>query len=435
VGELAREQGARVPGRLVTSAKSWLANPRADRTAPILPWGAPEGVPRLSPVEASARFLAHLGAAWDHRHPDAPLAAQEIVLAVPASFDEAARELTLAAARDAGLPGVALIEEPAAAFQDWASRHRGDLEGALAGARHVLVVDVGGGTTDLTLVRAEIRDGRPALTRLAVGDHLLLGGDNVDLALARAAEARLGERLDAARFASLVAECRRAKERLLAADGPERVAVAVVGRGSRLVASARSVELEREEVRRLVLDGFFPKVGADDRPRRAPRTAGLAELGLPYEPDPAVTRHVAAFLAAHAAEADGRGGLARPDAILVNGGVFTPPELRERLREVVSSWFPGAPPVALLASPALDLAVARGAACAALVRRGIGLRIGGGTPRAFYLGIASAEGERALCVVARHQEEGTRVSVPRPFALALSRPVRFALYASTHARL
>jgi molecular chaperone DnaK (HSP70) len=436
VGELAREQGARVPGRLVTSAKSWLANARADRTAPILPWGAPEGVPRLSPVAASALYLAHLREAWDRRYPDAPLGDQEIVLAVPASFDAAARELTLAAAREAGLGRVTLLEEPQAAFHDWASRHRAELEDALGGARLVLVVDVGGGTTDLTLLAAEVREGRPSFTRLAVGDHLLLGGDNVDLALARTVEARAGARLEAARFASLVHACRLAKERLLAEGAPEEVAISVVGRGSRLVESAVSVTVSREEARRVLLDGFFPRIGREERPRAATRTAGLAELGLPYEGDPAVTRHVAAFLAAHAGEsASAEGGLARPDAILVNGGVFTPREVRDRLAAVVSSWFPRAPPVALLASPALDVAVARGAVWAALVRRGFGLRIGGGTPRAFYVGIAAAEGERALCVVPRHLEEGSRATVPRPFALALGRPVRFSLYASTRARV
>ncbi len=436
IGELAREQGARVPGRLVTSAKSWLANARADRTAPILPWGAPEGVPRLSPVAASALYLGHLRDAWDHHHRGEPLGEQEIVLAVPASFDEVARELTLAAAREAGLPRAALVEEPQAAFHDWASRHRTDLAAALGGARLVLVVDVGGGTTDLTLVRAVIERGRPSLTRLAVGDHLLLGGDNVDLALARAVEARLGQRLDASRFASLVHACRLAKERLMEEGGPAEVPLAIVGRGSRLVEGAVSAALSREEVRRIFLDGFFPPVAPDDLPRRGPRQAGLAELGLPYEADPAVTRHVAAFLAAHAAETGAPAGrLARPDAILVNGGVFTPAEVRERLAAAVSSWFPGAPPVALLASPALDLAVARGAATSALVRRGIGLRIGGGTPRAFYVGVSAPGGERALCVVPRHMEEGSRVTVPRPFALQLGRPVRFPLFASTRARL
>ena len=329
-----------------------------------------------------------------------------------------------------------LLEEPEAAFHDWATRHRADLEAALAGARLVLVVDVGGGTTDLTLVAARLVDGRPAFSRIAVGDHLLLGGDNVDLALARAVEARLGERLDPARFAALVLACRGAKEALLAEDAPERRPVAVVGRGSRLVEGAVSAELSRDEVRSVLLDGFFPPVAPSDRPRRGPRTAGLAELGLPYEPDPAVTRHVAAFLAAHAGEAGAlAGGLARPDAILVNGGVFTPRLLRDRLLEAVSALFPGTPPVRLLASPALNLAVARGAVASALVRHGIGLRIGGGSPRAFYVGIATPDGERALCVVPRHLEEGSRVEVPRPFALALDRPVRFPLFASSQARL
>jgi molecular chaperone DnaK (HSP70) len=439
VGEAARAAGARVPGRVILSAKSWLAHPRADRTAPILPWGAAEGVPRRSPVDASARLLAHLAAAWGAGHPGAPLAAQEVKLAVPASFDAAARALTLEAAARAGLRRVSLVEEPAAAFHDWASRNRADLEAALGGARLVLVVDVGGGTTDLTLVAASLEGGRPAFTRLAVGDHLLLGGDNADLALARAVEARAGARLDPARFAALVYACRGAKERLLAGGGPARETVAVAGRGAGLVGSAFSAELTADEVRRTVIDGFFPEVPPDARPRRAPRTAGLAELGLPYESDPAVTRHVAAFLAAHAGEVgsarDPATGLARPDAILVNGGMFTPREVRERLAAVVGAWFPGGAPVRLLASPALDLAVARGAAYAALVGRGLGLRLGGGTARAYYVGVAAPEGERALCVVPRHLEEGSRVEVPRPFTLATGVPVRFPLWASSAARL
>jgi molecular chaperone DnaK (HSP70) len=444
VGALAREQGARVPGRLVSSAKSWLAHPRADRRAPLLPWGAPEGVPRVSPVTASAHYLSHLRRAWNAEHPGAALEDQELVLCVPASFDEVARELTLEAAARAGLARVALLEEPAAAFHDWASRHRGELAEALLGpgaggadgAALVLVVDVGGGTTDLTLVRAELRAGRPVFTRLAVGDHLLLGGDNMDLAVARLAEPRLtgggaGGRLDAAAFAALVLACREAKERLLAEGGPEVFPVAVVGRGSRLVQGAATATLSRAEVRELVLDGFFPVVKPGDEPRARPHAAGLAELGLPYEADPAVTRHVAAFLAANG-EA---GAPVRPDAVLVNGGVFTPGELRGRLSAAVSGLFPGAPPVRLLAAPALDLAVARGAAASALARRGFGQRVGGGSARAFYVGIATPAGERALCVVPRHLEEGSRVAVPRPFTLALGRPVRFALFASVRPRL
>ncbi|BDG10674.1 Hsp70 family protein [Anaeromyxobacter paludicola] len=440
VGAFARSQGARVPGRLVSSAKSWLSHARVDRTAPILPWGAPEGVPRLSPVAASARYLGHLRAAWDARFPGAPLAAQEVSLTVPASFDEVARELTLRAAREAGLPRVRLLEEPQAAFHDFTARSRASLEQALAGSRVILVCDVGGGTTDFTLIHAAVRDGVPALTRLAVGDHLLLGGDNVDLALARAAEQRLGARLDAVQWGLLVQACREAKEKLLAPGAPERTRVSVVSRGARLLGSALSAELSREEVRALLLDGFFPRVGRDERPRSQPRGAALQELGLPYQADPAVTRHAAAFLAEHAAEVEEalgapQHGLARPDALLLNGGVFTPPEVGARLAEVISSWFPGAPPVALLPVAGLDVAVARGAAYGALVRRGHGLRIGGGTPRAYFVEVEGQAGRpEALCVVPRHLEEGREVEVPRTFALKLDRPVRFELRATTRAR-
>jgi molecular chaperone DnaK (HSP70) len=440
VGELARAQGARVPGRLVSSAKSWLSHPRVDREAPILPWGAPEGVPRLSPVQASALYLAHLAAAFRARY-GAPLAEQDVVLTVPASFDEVARELTVRAAREAGLERLTLVEEPAAAFYDVVARHRADLAEALGGARLVLVADVGGGTTDFTLIHCDVREGAPPkLSRIAVGDHLLLGGDNVDIALARQAEARIGARLDAVQWSVLVQACRAAKERLLSPGAPDRTTVAVPGRGSRLVGGTLSAELARAEVLATLLDGFFPATGPADRPRKAGR-AGLLELGLPYESEPAVTRHLAAFLADHASaveEATGTkpAGLPRPDAILLNGGVFTPPAVRARLLDVVASWFPGAPAPRLLDAARLDLAVARGAAYHALVRRGLGLRIGGGTPRAYYVGVAAAgdAAQQALCVIPRHLEEGREVEVPRTFALRLDRPVRFPLYATTRAR-
>jgi len=452
VGELARAQGARVPGRLVASAKSWLSHPRVDRTAAILPWGAPEGVPRLSPVAASALYLAHLRDAWASRFPEHPLQDQQVVLTVPASFDEVARELTLRAAREAGLERVTLLEEPQAAFYDFATRHRADLAGALGERRLVLVCDVGGGTTDLTLIHVAppaAAGAPPRLTRLAVGDHLLLGGDNVDVTLARQVEARLGARLDAVQWSLLVQACREAKERLLAPGGggqapalpPERadkVTITVPGRGSRLVGGTLTAELSLGEVESVLLDGFFPHAAPDELPRRRGR-AGLLELGLPYESDPAVTRHALAFLRDHAAEvAEATGqpaALPRPDALLLNGGVFTPPALRERLRSVVSSWFPAAPPVDLLEAEALDLAVARGAAAFALVRRGLGLRIGGGTPRAYYVGVeAPRERAQALCLVPRHAEEGADIEVPRTFALRLDQPVRFPLYATTRAR-
>ena len=440
VGELARTQGARVPGRLVASAKSWLSHPRVDRTADILPWGAPEGVPRLSPVAASALYLTHLGNAFQARFHGHPLSDQEIVLTVPASFDEVARELTLRAAREAGLERVTLLEEPQAAFYDYTAHHRADLATALSGRGLVLVCDVGGGTTDFTLIHASLRAGAPALTRLAVGDHLLLGGDNVDISLARQAEAQMGVRLDAVQWSLLVHACRTAKEQLLAEGGPPRAAVVVPGRGSRLLGTTLSSELSRDQVLSLLLDGFFPRIGPAELPRHRGR-AGLLELGLPYETDPGITRHALAFLRDHAADvsralnAKMPKALPRPDALLLNGGVFTPPAVRERLREVISSWFPGAPPIDLLDTQRLDVAVARGAAYFALVRRGLGLRIGGGTARAYFVGVdAPGEATQALCLIPRHQEEGTEVAVERTFALLTDRPVRFPLYATTRAR-
>jgi molecular chaperone DnaK (HSP70) len=438
VGELARAQGSRVPGRLVTSAKSWLSHPRVDRTAPILPWGAPEEVPRISPVEASALYLRHLARAWEQRFPGHPLGAQEVVLTVPASFDEAARTLTLRAAQEAGLEAPTLLEEPQAAFYDFTAR-TGEERALPPGERRlVLVCDVGGGTTDFTLIHAAGSERGPALTRIAVGDHLLLGGDNVDVTLARQLEARMGARLDAVQWSVLVQACRTAKEQLLAERGPDRLAVTVPGRGSRLVGGTLSAELTRDEVARALLDGFFPRVGPEDLPRRGGR-AGFLELGLPYETDPAVTRHALAFLRDHATEAAEATGIAaplpRPDALLLNGGVFTPPSVRQRLREVISSWYPGAPPIELLETDRLDVAVACGAARHALARRGRGIRIGGGTARAYFVGVERAgEVAQALCLIPRHQEEGTAVDVPRTFTLLLDRPVRFPLYATTRAR-
>jgi hypothetical protein len=375
-------------------------------------------------VAASARILRHLREAWDAAHLDAPLSAQDVVVTVPASFDEAARALTLRAAAEAGLPKILLLEEPQAAFYDWTRVHRGSLESELRGVRLILVVDVGGGTTDLTLIRTEVReDAPPLLERIAVGDHLLLGGDNMDMALARTAEQRLGQRLSAAQFGALVQACRAAKELLLSGRAPERTSVAVAGVGSRLIGGALSAELGREEVRTLLLDGFFPRVAATDLPARAARSAGLAELGLPYASDPAITRHAAAFLQRHARTA----GELRVDAVLYNGGALTPSLLADRLTDAIASW--GNAGVRRLRNDAPDLAVARGAATYALVRRGLGLRIGGGSPRAYYVGVGDA-GE-AVCVVPRGAAEGVDQSLDRDFSLVLGRPVRFRLFAST----
>ena len=434
VGAFARDQGARVPGRHVASAKSWLCHPSVDRTARILPWGAPPEVARLSPVEASARILAHLRSAWDAAHREAPLAEQDLVVTVPASFDEGARALTLRAAAEAGLTHLVLLEEPQAAFYDWTRVHRTSLSEELEGVRLIFVCDIGGGTTDFTLVVADARSETPALRRVAVGDHLLLGGDNMDIALARSVEARLSARLGAGQWGALVQACRVAKERLLSSDAPEELSVSIPGAGSRLVGGALSASLRRDEARALLLDGFLPEVPRDAAPARAVRAAGLAELGLPYAADPAITRHAAAFLRRHAptvAEAlGGEPGEVRLDAILFNGGALAADALASRLTSVLQSW--QSPPLRRLRNDAPDLAVARGAAMYGLVRRGVGLRIGGGSPPTYYVGVSSEGSTGALCVVPRGAAEGVPQEAPgRTFGLVLGKPVRFRLFAAS----
>jgi molecular chaperone DnaK (HSP70) len=434
LGEIARRRGAEVPGRLVASSKSWLGHAGVDRSAPILPWGAADGAPKLSPVEAAERLLAHVRRAWDAAHPDAPLAEQEVVLAVPASFDEVARELTVEAARRAAL-SPKLVEEPQAAFYDWmvrAGEHGLERVVQRSTGALVLVVDVGGGTTDLSLV--SVAKGG-AVARVAVGPHLLLGGDNMDLALAHAVEPRLagaGERLDPAAFAQLVASCRGAKEVLLGDAPPDHAAISIAGRGAGLVGSARTARLEREEVERIVLEGFLPMVSADAGLQRA--RSGLVAFGLPYERDVAITRHVAAFVRRHAAA----GGA--PTAILLNGGVFRASRIADRLVAALQAWQgeggAGASEVTRLPAADPDLAVARGAVGYARARRGHGVRIGGGSARGYFVGIAGDgdPGPRAVCVVPRGAEEGTtHVARGRTFALVVGRPVRFDLFASDDA--
>lgn len=461
VGEFARWQGARVPGRLVSSAKSWLCHPGVDREAAILPWGADPEVPKVSPVQASARFLAHLAAAWEIVHPDAPLSRQELVITVPASFDAVARALTERAANAAGLTGFTLVEEPQAAFGEFLVRHRDTLPRALAGIRLVLVVDVGGGTTDFTLIRVDAGADGPELRRVAVGDHLMLGGDNMDAAVARRAEQRVaeaGRRLGSAQWAQWVQACRMAKETLLADEAAADFRVAVAGGGSRLVGSTLAVTLERGEVEAIVLDGFLPRCGPDEPVNRGARV-GLHELGLPYASDPAITRQLAAFLRAHRiagwaalegrtegtsapgskSEPAGGGGdrgrgLPRPDALLVNGGVFRSNQLVRRLAEVVSGWWPAEPPIPVWGAGSLDLAVARGAAAHGLARRGWGRRVGGGAGHAFYIGFQREDdgAARALCVIPRGHEEGQAVELGgKVFRLRLGQPVRFPLFATT----
>src|SRR6516164_8042631 len=447
VGEFARNHGARVPGRLVTSAKSWLCHAGVDRSAPLLPWSAPPDVPRISPVEASARYLRHLAESWDHAmardRPDDRLEKQAVVLTVPASFDEVARNLTVQAACKAGLENVVLLEEPQAAFYCWLSTRPPAEAAALKPGARCLVVDVGGGTSDFSLIEAVEQQGELGFVRQAVGDHLLLGGDNMDLALAKFVESKLhgAGRLDAAQYGLLTQACRLAKETLLGSSPPASFPVTVVGRGRQVIGGTQHTQITPEDVHKVIFDGFFPVVDVTAAPERGART-GLHEMGLPYVSDPAITRHLAAFLKHQARHGD---ATTKPDAILFNGGVFQPAVLRDRLLEVLHRWYdrpdqPWEPLV--LTNPSLDLAVAWGAAYFAWLRHTGGRRIGGGIARSYYVAI-SGDGDTAgeaenknellvVCVVPQHLEEGQDVNLDKPeLELALGQPVVFPLYTST----
>jgi molecular chaperone DnaK (HSP70) len=426
VGEHARTRGGEVPARLVASAKSWLCNPAVDRQGAILPWGAGDDVPKISPVDASAAILRHVAAAWAHAgHP--PLAGEDVLVTVPASFDAVARELTVEAARRAGLPRVTLLEEPQAAFYSYLA-HAGDAWRTQLGVGDVvLVCDVGGGTTDFTLIAVGEADGDLVLERIAVGDHILLGGDNMDLALAYALAQKIGQKLDAWQQRSLTLAARAGKEQLLA-GAAERVPVAILGRGTRLIGGTIKTELARDEVERVLVDGFFPFVGAGDHPQRSRRT-GILELGLPYASDAAVTRHLAEFVARH-----GR----RPTAVLYNGGVMKGAALRRRLHEAIAAW--GAPGPRQLGGTDPDLAVAHGAAYYGGVRRGRGVRIRGGVARSYYIGVETAMPAvpgmppplRAVCVVPFGTEEGTEANLPdQEFGLVVGEPAEFRFLGSS----
>jgi molecular chaperone DnaK (HSP70) len=452
VGEFARNQGSLVPTRLVASAKSWLCHSGVDRKAPILPWKAPEGARRISPLETTSHYLKHLVESWNAQiagdSADNRLERQDVVLTVPASFDAAARELTVEAARAAGLEHVTLLEEPQAAFYAWIDASRDAWREQVEVGDAVLIVDVGGGTTDLTLVAVGEEAGNLVLTRVAVGDHILLGGDNMDLALGHALAQQLaakGTKLDAAQMLMLWHACRVAKEKLFGEPKLASVPVTVTGRGSKVIGSTVKGDLTRAELERVLIEGFFPDCAADTEPARQ-RGVGLQELGLPYASDPAVTKHLAHFLHRQAevlAERlqgrKGRKKVTGPTAVLFNGGVFKAAPLRRRVAEVLNGWNKGHA-VRELPNADLDLAVARGAAYYGLVRRGKGVRIRGGAARSYYVGVESslpavpgaAPPIKALCVVPIGMEEGTEVDIPKQeFGLTVGVPAEFRFLGST----
>jgi molecular chaperone DnaK (HSP70) len=449
VGEFARIQGARVPGRLVSSAKSWLCHSGVDREAGILPWGSPPEVKKVSPVKASAAYLRHIRDAWNDNFanddPTRRLEQQEVVLTVPASFDEAARELTIEAAKQAGLASITLLEEPQAAFYCWIVSHQERWQKEVRAGELILVCDIGGGTTDFSLITVVESPTGPGFRRVAVGDHLMLGGDNIDLALAHHVEKTLGGvRLDTEQWSALRFACRTAKEKLLGDQKIqlERWPVTIAGRGSRIIGGSIQSELTREDLESIALDGFFPRVARSDEPGRGAKL-GLQEFGLPFVSDPAVPKHLSSFLRRHRTEAIGQGGHqpddrpARPDAILFNGGALTPESVRNRVVEVIASWFTDDPGPAysprVLTNVSLDLAVAQGAAYYGVVRRGGGIRIGGGTARSFYVGLESQNVSRPwMCVVPRDAQEGDEITISgHDFDLLMGQPVLFPLASSS----
>ena len=418
VGEFARFQGSRVPGRCIVSAKSWLAHRSVDPSEPMLPWERASDLQPVSAVAAITRYLEHIVEAWNHRFPQDSLQGSEVVLTIPASFDDLARKLTAGAAATVGLP-VRLLEEPQAAFYSWLWRQRKTWKKLLAPGDVILVCDIGGGTSDFTLIRYDGIE----LERVAVGDHLMLGGDNLDIALAYLVEPRLPEKLNGLQWGVLRQQCRDCKELLLGEEAPDHATVTVPGSGSRLLGGALSAEIHRDELLKLVLDGFFPRLDYEDIILRG-TARGLKELGLPFESDPAIPRHLSRFLHAHSDHF--------PTRILYNGGACASSVVRNRITEVVNSWraqvgLDGS--VLELENQEAHLAVARGAAWYGYQRQSDGLLVEGGTARSYYLGLAD---KRAVCVIPASAREGQQVVLQEPkLVLRVGEPVAFPLFSSS----
>ncbi|MFN3191777.1 MAG: Hsp70 family protein [Aureliella sp.] len=450
VGTMARDAGVKSPGRLCASAKSWLCHSGVDREAKLLPWQAAAGVHRLSPVEVSGRFLAHIRAAWKASYPNQDLADQDVVITLPASFDEVARELTVRAAAEAGLANVVLIEEPQAAFYAWVYKHDSNWHEQVEAGHTILVCDIGGGTSDFTLIKvrrsetqseaaapeqtaSDKKKDRVQFHRVAVGEHLILGGDNLDLALAHYLENRItdGGKLTPQQWDVLVRSCRRVKEQLLSPDAPSETTVHLPGSGSKLVGGGLQAKVTRDEVESLLLDGFLPRTKLHDKPTQG--QSGFREFGLPFASDPAISKHLANFLTSHG---DDDAPAARPDVVLFNGGFFASPLLQERILEVLRSWFTDSDAAYnpdVLDNDRLDLAVARGAAYYGMVRRGEGVRIAANLARSYYVEVDTDEAaQSAVCLVPGDTEPGQDIHLDSlKLELAIAQPVEFSLFTSS----
>ena len=443
VGQFARTRSADAPNRSVVSAKSWLCHNKVDRRAPILPFDAPDDVGKISPVEATRQYLAHLAAAWNHKFPDTPIQQQQVVLTVPASFDPVARELTRESAVAAGLPAdFVLLEEPQAALYAWLNQQGDDWRKKLSVGKTILVCDVGGGTTDLTLISVEEEAGNLELNRVAVGNHLLVGGDNMDLATAHVVAekfAEKGTKLNPWQSVSLWHSCRKAKETLMSPSGPETHSISVLGRGSKLIGNTVTTEVNKSEIANMLLDGFFPVCSLNDRPQTQP-ASGFQEIGLPFESDPGITRHIADFIQRSNANTENDNEQPpTPDFVLFNGGVFKADSFQNRLLEVIGSWSQNSPVQPLDGVHDLDCAVAKGACFYAWNKNNGGVRIRGGVGHSYYVGIETAglaipgapRPLKALCVVPFGMEEGTQANIEsNEIGLVVGQPVSFRFFRS-----
>ncbi|MCF7495138.1 Hsp70 family protein [Vibrio sp. L5-1] len=476
VGAIARNLGSKTPIRLVASAKSWLCHSGVNRRDAFLPAGSPEEIEKVSPLKTTELYLEHLKDAWNHANPEHKLADQDVTITVPASFDPAARDLTAEAARNVGFTHLTLLEEPQAALYSWIDNSNDTWRDEVNVGDIVLVVDIGGGTTDLSLVEVTQDEGNLSLNRIAVGEHILLGGDNMDLALAYRLKMKLaqeGKELAPWQVQAMTHACRDAKEALLNDAELQSVPIVVPSRGSKLLGATLKTELTQQEVQQTLVDGFFPQVAVTDHPVQKTRGA-LTQMGLPYAQDAGITRHIAAFLSKQAnalsgnteaaqqdfnpfanmpgmpgTEAQGSEAPAadfiKPTAVLFNGGVLKSNLLADRLSDTINEWLINADAefAKQLSGLDLDLAVASGASYYGAVRRGQGVRIRGGIASSYYVGIESAMPAipgmappmEALCVAPFGMEEGSSVQVPsQEFGLVIGQPVHFQFFGSTTRR-